>query len=293
MQGCARTRVFTSALFAVVALSASCSLLIGDLPDPIGANEPVAGASGDPGGDTRGEGGAALGVGAGATSGGSQRGASGSPNVGASAGSGSSMASGGSQGGSSSGGVDGEGAEGGASGEPATGGASSVGVSGGSAGRTGSGGSGVGGGSMGGTANGGSGGAGGTGGGGGGNGGAGGAASDCDLDHDGWLATSSACGGDDCDDTDDDAHPGQTGFFTSQRKSGGYDFNCDGDSERQFAATLDCSNLLDTACSGESFAHPLPACGARGSWISCQLAVSPLPVLCMSVSEGDRKMGCR
>ncbi len=41
---------------------------------------------------------------------------------------------------------------------------------------------------------------------------------------------------DDCDDTDGDAHPGQSNYFTSQRNGGGWDYNCNGSTDKRSIA---------------------------------------------------------
>ncbi|MEJ7730248.1 MAG: hypothetical protein WKG00_13650 [Polyangiaceae bacterium] len=63
-------------------------------------------------------------------------------------------------------------------------------------------------------------------------GGAGGGKPSCDADGDGHQAEG-ACGGDDCDDAAADAHPGQDAYFASPRSDGSFDWNCDGDAERE------------------------------------------------------------
>ena len=47
-----------------------------------------------------------------------------------------------------------------------------------------------------------------------------------DADGDGHAAK--ACGGDDCDDADPKAHPGQTDFFSDKSPTVGFDYDCDG-----------------------------------------------------------------
>ncbi|HSU40490.1 MAG TPA: hypothetical protein VLJ38_13020, partial [Polyangiaceae bacterium] len=117
----------------------------------------------------------------------------------------------------------------------------------------------------------------------------------CDADQDGARSDAATCGGDDCNDGDANVYPTQAGFFTSKNKSGTFDYNCDGDEEREFTTTLDCSLLNLVDCSGEGFDASLPACGQSGNFIRCD-AISVLPTLslsCAPVSEGTRVMGCR
>jgi hypothetical protein len=116
---------------------------------------------------------------------------------------------------------------------------------------------------------------------------------DCDADDDGFLAENEACGGDDCDDADEDAHPGQADFFISPRASGGYDYDCDGTAEPEVTDPLDCSLLLDTDCNGEGYSGSLPDCGEPGAWIQCAPTLLPLSLVCEPEADGTREMGCR
>jgi hypothetical protein len=101
------------------------------------------------------------------------------------------------------------------------------------------------------------------------------------------------CAGPDCDDADPDAHPTQQAFFDNQRVSGGYDYDCNGQSEPQFERGLDCALLTVGTCSGEGFSGTPPACGASGRWIRCVLTVTPLPLLCTAEDVETRQMPCR
>jgi hypothetical protein len=137
-----------------------------------------------------------------------------------------------------------------------------------------------------------SGGVGGASGGVGGAGGSGGAL-DCDQDDDDSLASSAACGGDDCDDLDADVHPGQSGFFTEPNRDGGYDYDCDGVEEPEVSNALDCSLLSISNCDAQGYSSPLPACGDPGAWIRCAPTLPTLSVLCLATDQGSRTMGCR
>ncbi len=77
---------------------------------------------------------------------------------------------------------------------------------------------------------------------------------------------------DDCDDSDSAARPNQTAYFTRQRNGGGYDFNCDGVSSRQYTTTAPptCSCACPTGfcCSGQcvGWQSSVPGCGDTGTW---------------------------
>jgi hypothetical protein len=299
-----------------------CTLLVSDLPDPIdtrahpatgdgqGGASGAGGEDGSPrGGTSAGErgGDSAGGVGSrgGTNSGGANSGGAnnGGANNGGDATSGGTTADGGTMGGNPRGGAMTGGAmTGGAmTGGAMTGGAMTGGAMTGGAmtGGAMTGGAMTGGRATGGTTSAGSGGAssGGSGGGAGGGtagSGKGGAPVDCDRDDDGYTAPGTAgCSGPDCDDRDYDAHPGQQSFFEDQRTSGGFDYDCNGNSEAQYMGALDCSLLSIDDCSGEGFSGSLPACGATGTWIRCRPTVPPLPLLCTSENAGTRRMPCR
>jgi hypothetical protein len=297
------------ALALVAASLANCTLLVSDLPDPI---EPRAndGDGGESGEDTAGSGarggsdtarggnesGGEDGSGGRSTSGGSAtsgggNGSSGAENGGSTTGgkpTGGNANAGSATGGNSNGGnVNGGSVNGGTStGGDSTGGDSTGGDStgGNSTGGNPTGGNTTGGRASGGTTSGGSGGS---------DSGSGGTPPDCDRDDDGVLAPGAmGCSGPDCDDTDHDAHPGQQSFFEEQRASGGFDYDCSGQGEPQFASALDCGLLALDDCSGEGFSGSLPACGASGTWIRCALTVQPLPLLCEAQNLGTRRMPC-
>lgn len=98
----------------------------------------------------------------------------------------------------------------------------------------------------------------------------------CDCDNDGARAANVQCNGNDCDDHDPDAKPGQSSYFgkASSNPSVGFDFNCNGAQDRD--PTLDklvtCSGLSLGACdtATQGFIDSEPACGKSGSWGTCK-----------------------
>ncbi len=124
------------------------------------------------------------------------------------------------------------------------------------------------------------GGSGGTGSGGTGSGGTG-ACDPCDCDDDGYQNETCDGGGGaapDCDDSDWDANPGQMGFFAEARNIGGFDYDCDNATEREYPTPLDtCPAIQLGACDPkQGFLSPLPACGTEGPWAVCQKTQSGL-----------------
>jgi hypothetical protein len=153
---------------------------------------------------------------------------------------------------------------------------------GGAAGQANGGTAGASGGSGGGSAGAGGGAGGGTGGGagaGGSTGGSGGCASPpCDCDGDGYLAEGSSCAGNDCDDGDPDAHPGQTGWFTTPRKTaGGFDYDCNGTVELEFTSVISCVVALCPTTQG--YFGTTPQCGQAADWGDCTGALCQKHVL--------------
>lgn len=77
--------------------------------------------------------------------------------------------------------------------------------------------------------------------------------------------------GDDCDDTEADAHPGQSEYFTRPGKgSGRFDFNCDGREEQQSTSALpDCAAAGASCKAEQGWAGAVPGCGEQGQLGSC------------------------
>lgn len=288
-------------LTAAVLLVAGCEALVGDLPDPM---EP----SGDGG---NGSNGGSTGSGGGDGSGGSNgKGGSGGEGDGGSGGRGSGGASE-SGGGTSAGGAGGTHGDGGASSGGVGGGVpdgGDGGDAGGSGGFSGSGGESGGGGAAsgggGGTGDGGSGVTGGaTGTGGGATGGAtatggtgtGGSVT-CTNDADNDTFISKACGGPDCDDSDEFVRPNQTAYFDKASKGGTFDYNCNNSIELDPALNKknNCG-LLGSGCNRpEAYlvgTGPVPACGQSAPWGTCKDEV--LGLSCSNAPRVSIAMACR
>lgn len=91
-----------------------------------------------------------------------------------------------------------------------------------------------------------------------------------DMDNDGHAPMDAACERgfpkDDCYDENPAASPEQAMFFESDRGDGSFDFNCDGQSEREFPTRPRCSTIVE-GCRvlNEGFLTPIPDCGMPGS----------------------------
>lgn len=107
----------------------------------------------------------------------------------------------------------------------------------------------------------------------------------------------------DCCDTDGNAKPGQTAYFTAARTGcGGYDYDCVGGETKQYPVFNACkeSGTCDTAtCSGVIgwTGTSSPACGVAATFATaCEPIPHPAPScdgeLCQMTS-GSRTQGCR
>ena len=86
-----------------------------------------------------------------------------------------------------------------------------------------------------------------------------------DADGDGYYSVAS--GGNDCDDSDARAHPNQTMFFTTQRISGGFDYNCDTIETRQFPNIGNCAFMSGTCTLTPGWVSTVPPCGQAANQI--------------------------
>jgi hypothetical protein len=107
----------------------------------------------------------------------------------------------------------------------------------------------------------------------------------CDLDGDGWLAMGDGCNGEDCCDTDPNAHPEQTSFFTGPDHCHSFDYNCDGVITPEFGQ-VSCQPAIG-ACTGDGFTQP-QACGVTESFEHCAVGL----LACVTMNE-MKTQGCR
>lgn len=81
-----------------------------------------------------------------------------------------------------------------------------------------------------------------------------------DADRDGYKVEDG-----DCDDRDAQAHPGQTDWLAEAMRDGGYDYNCDGIEDKQYAYNGDCT--LNNV--GQYTLESDLACGESGHQYRC------------------------
>lgn len=100
---------------------------------------------------------------------------------------------------------------------------------------------------------------------------------------------------DDCDDADEDAHPGQTSYFTTPTDGKGhFDYNCNGGEQKEFFIPANCIYLPMVGCVGDGWEGDIPDCGESGSYIDCVNNPSPSPRQpnCKKVSS-QKTQACR
>jgi len=92
----------------------------------------------------------------------------------------------------------------------------------------------------------------------------------------------------DCCDSDNQAHPGQTGWFTAADHCGSFDYDCSGTADLQYPDAGACIQDFGTSCNQYHFCisfagwEVVPACGTTGTWI----ASCPLTNLCGNSGSG-------
>jgi hypothetical protein len=116
----------------------------------------------------------------------------------------------------------------------------------------------------------------------------------CDCDGDGFGAIGCAGDtGDDCDDTDRDAFPGQTAYFDHPRNDGSssFDYDCDDKVTAKFTDTVTCSvAVLD--CPNEAvqgYTDGIPQCGQQANFGHCKQQ----NLQCVKVVLTQKKQECR
>ena len=101
----------------------------------------------------------------------------------------------------------------------------------------------------------------------------------------------------DCCDADANVHPGQTGYFETERTCGGlrYDYDCDGVQTRQWTQASDggpaCSGTGGASCvelPGVGWLVPVPDCGRREDFSACTATADAC-----TTSVAPRTQSCR
>jgi hypothetical protein len=112
----------------------------------------------------------------------------------------------------------------------------------------------------------------------------------CDFDLDTYHATGGTCGGNDCCDTDRNAHPGVTAFFTQADDCGSFDYDCNGKQDPQYATSVACGGTGVTGCTGGPGFLADPGCGNTAPYYTC---VANGLLACKPGSPITLTQGCR
>ena len=87
----------------------------------------------------------------------------------------------------------------------------------------------------------------------------------------------------DCYDSNANANPKQTSYFSVHRGDNSFDYNCDGRAEQQ---PFKCSS---TGCSGKTWSGSAPSCGKPGTVVTCKKVFTS----CTKNPSGARVQVCR
>lgn len=124
--------------------------------------------------------------------------------------------------------------------------------------------------------------------------------------HCGMAATSGfSTNNSDCCDTDGNAKPGQTAYFTSARTGcGGYDYDCVGGETQQYTSsgvcqsTGTCTTRMCPSAGSQGWSGSAPACGTSGTWVT-NCGITALGggcsggESCNTIASTSRTQGCR
>ncbi len=97
-----------------------------------------------------------------------------------------------------------------------------------------------------------------------------------------WQPKGYVDNNEDCYDGNKDARPGQTNFFTKDRGDGSFDYDCNGESEREFSNTGSCVSGIPNFTAQEGWDGRIPDVGKKGRWlVDCDqvLRWNPLPTI--------------
>ena len=95
----------------------------------------------------------------------------------------------------------------------------------------------------------------------------------------------------DCDDADARVHPAQSQSFATPRGNGSFDYDCDGNQTLEVPGVVSCGILSPLLCATSAgWQSAVPACGATGTYATCQPVT--LGLLCRTMSA-SRVQGCR
>ena len=121
----------------------------------------------------------------------------------------------------------------------------------------------------------------------------------------GSTGTFSVTNDSDCYDGNSQAHPGQTGYFSTNRGDGSFDYNCDGSETKQYSSSGSCdsfgSSIGDCTLNTAGWDGSVPNCGNNGDYLvdndscsaGCYLGQIPLCCNAGGPSYGSQTQECR
>jgi len=93
----------------------------------------------------------------------------------------------------------------------------------------------------------------------------------------------------DCCDTDDDVHPGQHNYFSEASTCGSFDYNCNGEEDKEYENGGSC--YMPDCRTHPGWYGPAPACGHEGAWLEdCHFDPAPT---CVPLTILDVLLRCR
>ena len=111
----------------------------------------------------------------------------------------------------------------------------------------------------------------------------------CDKDGDHFLAEGSPCNGNDCDDNDPRAYPGEPKFLTdTPTMTTMGDWDCDGHVDYEYPTGFMCPL---TGCTKTGFSDASLGCGQYGNYVTCMPASTGLT--CQTYAQSQQPQGCR
>jgi hypothetical protein len=113
----------------------------------------------------------------------------------------------------------------------------------------------------------------------------------CDQDQDGFMAIGGTCGGQDCDDDDPRAYPGEPNYLTAlPRATTMYgDWNCNHVVEKLYPTKVDCTTSIANCDSVSGFTGD-PGCGTPSTFVQC---MTMNVVFCVVGASSMQVQACR
>jgi hypothetical protein len=105
------------------------------------------------------------------------------------------------------------------------------------------------------------------------------------------TSTYTATNDDDCYDSNANANPAATAYYSVSRGDGSYDYNCDGSQSKRYTDTYDCTGAVWVCVdSSDGWTGSVPSCGSSSRWgTGCSADLTS----CTYGSSSSRTQTCR